>query len=62
MIPDLSQPGTRRPGIKLELAKRRLVYSLLLLGCPCRARHDDPEHGLAFEFLADPDDPEPRPS
>ena len=53
-IPDLGQPGAREAWYKLEVAKRRLVYSLLRLGCPVQNKSDDPEHGLAFEFLADP--------
>ena len=30
-------------------------WTLLALGLPIVDRHDDPESGLAFEFLADPD-------
>jgi hypothetical protein len=57
VIPDLSKPGARQAWYKLEAAKRRLVYSLLRLGCPLKNKTDDPEHGLAFEFLADPETP-----
>jgi hypothetical protein len=32
-----------------------MVYSLLCLGLPLSSKEDDPEHGLAFEFLADPE-------
>jgi len=39
---------------KLETAKHRLFYSLLRLGLPLENRIDNPEHGLAFDFLADP--------
>jgi hypothetical protein len=53
MIPDLSQPGAREAWYRLEIAKRRLVYSLLALGLPVRDRLDDPAQGLAFEFVAD---------
>jgi hypothetical protein len=53
MIPDLSVPGNKDAWYKLELAKRRLVYSLLYLELPVTNRVDDPERGLAFEFLAD---------
>ena len=53
VIPDLSQPGTREPGHALEVAKRRLVYSLLGLDLPLASKAEDPERGLAFEFLAD---------
>jgi hypothetical protein len=54
VIPDLSVAGHREAWYRLEVAKRRLVYSLLALGLPVKNRIDDPEHGLAFEFLADP--------
>ena len=52
-IPDLSVPGNAPLWGKLEAAKHRLFYSLLRLGLPLKNRADDPEHGLAFEFLAD---------
>ncbi|HZR45605.1 MAG TPA: putative zinc-binding metallopeptidase [Candidatus Manganitrophaceae bacterium] len=57
VIPDLSRPGHKEAWSKLEAAKRRLVYTLALLGCPIQNRRDDPEHGLAYRFLADPDTP-----
>jgi hypothetical protein len=53
VIPDLSRPGHREAWYRLEVAKRRLVYSLLGLGLPLVSKADDPERGLAFEFLAD---------
>jgi hypothetical protein len=53
IIPNLSRPGQKEAWYKLEVAKRRLVYTLLRLGCPIENRIDDPEHGLAYEFLAD---------
>ncbi len=69
VIPDLNTPGNREAWYKLELAKRRLVYSLLGLNLPLANKTDDPEQGLAFEFLADlepdpataPDAPPPKP-
>ena len=62
VIPDLSRPGNHEAWYKLEVAKRRLVYTVLELGLPLRSKTDDEEKGLAFEFLADPDDPSaPRP-
>jgi hypothetical protein len=61
VIPDLSRPGNKEAWYKLELAKRRLVYSLLMLGCPVENKEDDPEHGLAYEFLASPDGPDAQP-
>jgi hypothetical protein len=56
VIPDLSQPGHQEAWYRLEAAKRRLVYSLLSLGLPVQNRTEDPAHGLAYEFLADPPD------
>ena len=32
-----------------------------MLGCPVENKYDDPEHGLAYDFLASPDDPEAPP-
>ena len=57
VIPDLSQPGNKEAWYKLEVAKRRLLYSLLQLGCPVTNKTDDPEHGLAYEFLTAPETP-----
>lgn len=54
VIPDLGQPGTRVAWAKLEMAKRRLIYSLLRLDLPLVSKDEDPGRGLAFEFLADP--------
>ena len=53
VIPDLSRH--RDAWSRLEVAKRRLVYSLMRLGLPVASKQDDPARGLAFEFLADPD-------
>jgi len=53
VIPDLSQAGRREAWYRLEAAKRRLIYSLLGLGLPLSGKTQDPENGLAFEFLAD---------
>jgi hypothetical protein len=58
VIPDLSVPGHREAWYKLEVAKRRLLVTLLNLELPVVSRDEDPELGLAFEFLADtPDAP-----
>ena len=54
-IPDLSVPGNVALWGRLEAEKRRLVYGLLRLGLPVRSKRDDPQGGLAFDFLADPD-------
>ncbi len=52
-IPNLSRPGNDRRWYKLEVAKRRLVYTLDRLGLPLESKLDDPEGGLTFEFLED---------
>ena len=54
VVPDLSVPGNDVLWRKIETAKHRLFYSLLRLGLPLENRSDDPEHGLAVDFLADP--------
>jgi len=53
-IPDLSLAANLAGWRKLELAKHRLFYTLLKLRLPLKDRHEDPEHGLAFDILADP--------
>lgn len=45
------QPGHKAAWYRLEVAKRRLLYSLLHLGLPLTPKSDDPAHGLAYEFL-----------
>ncbi|MBS0639826.1 MAG: putative zinc-binding peptidase [Proteobacteria bacterium] len=52
-IPPLDDPANVLAWRKLELAKHRLFYTLLRLGLPLQTRAEDPEHGLAFSFLAD---------
>lgn len=54
-IPNLDPPGNLEAWYRLEVAKRRLVYTLLALRLPVRSRTNDPAHGLAFDFLADPE-------
>lgn len=53
VIPDLSLPANREAWARVELAKRRLVYSLLSLGLPVVPKTADPENGVIFEFLTD---------
>jgi hypothetical protein len=55
VIPALDRPGHREAWCALEVAKRRLIYSLMALGLPVVSKNDDPQRGLAFEFLADPE-------
>jgi hypothetical protein len=57
VIPGLRQPGHKAAWYRLEVAKRRLLYSLLHLGLPLTPKSDDPAYGLAYEFLADSDVP-----
>jgi hypothetical protein len=52
-IPDLSVEGNRDRWIRVEAAKRRLVYSLLALGLDVEPKSARPD-GIAFDFLGDP--------
>jgi hypothetical protein len=52
-IPDLSVPHNVVRWQRIEAAKRWLFYSLMRLRLPLVTRMEDPEHGLAFDFLAD---------
>lgn len=53
-IPALSDPNRMMQWREIEHAKHRLFYSLLRWGLPLKTRAEDPQHGLIFEFLADP--------
>jgi hypothetical protein len=51
-IPDLMIAENADGWNKIEIAKRRLVSSLIALGLPVRSRvSEDPEQGIAFDFL-----------
>jgi len=52
-IPDLSIETSLLRWRQMEIAKHRLFYSLIALKLPLRNLSDDPEHGLAFDFLID---------
>ncbi len=54
-IPDLSKQDHLTQWKNLEIAKHRLVYTLLRLGLPLSSKHEDPENGLVFNFLAQDD-------
>ncbi len=57
VIPDLSVPGNSFAWYRLEVAKRRLVYTLLGFGLPVAGKNDatDPnDTGVEFQFLEDP--------
>lgn len=58
MIPDLSVSENRTYWHRLEIAKRRLVYSLLRLNLPIKNKLLDPEKGLAFIFMAEDKKPQ----
>jgi hypothetical protein len=53
MIPNLGSPGAREAWHRLEIAKRRLLYTLFALGLPVEGKVDEGRPGLAFAFLAD---------
>jgi len=53
IIPDLSKSANCQAWLKLENAKRRLIYGLLSLGLPVLPKEENPEHGMAFDFLED---------
>jgi len=53
LIPDLDVAGHLDAWYKLEVAKRRLLYTLLELRLPVVDRQTDPCRGLAFELVAD---------
>jgi hypothetical protein len=53
-IPDLSLPENVTNWRKIESAKHRLFYTLLKLRLPLKTRIEEPETGLAFDFMASP--------
>jgi len=57
VVPDLTRAANLAAWRQLELAKHRLFYSLLRWRLPLKTAAEDPERGLAFEFLADPPSP-----
>ncbi len=52
-IPSLSNNENVAKWKKIEIAKHRLVYSLLHLHLPVEAKKDDTAKGIAFDFMAD---------
>ncbi|UZR97193.1 zinc-binding metallopeptidase family protein [Chondrinema litorale] len=53
-IPKLSHDGNLDKWKRIELAKHRLIYSLLRLQVPVNAKIEpDDEEGLAFDFMSD---------
>ena len=57
LIPDVSAPAARMAWYKLEVAKRRLVFTLEELELPLGPGPATDDPGLAFEFKADSSDP-----
>ena len=57
-IPDLSIAQNLERWRYMEIAKHRLFYTLIALKLPLKNLAEDPEHGLAFDFLTD--DPEKK--
>jgi hypothetical protein len=54
-IPDLSIEGNRGRWIRVEAAKRRLIYALLSFGLEVKPKASpEDDDGIAFDFLADP--------
>ena len=51
-IPNLSIPHHVEQWQRVEFAKRRLIYGLHALGLRLESLASDPEHGVAFDFLA----------
>ena len=53
IIPNLEEKDNLRLWYRIEVAKRRLLYTLRELRLPIIGRDQDPQRGLAFEFMAD---------
>jgi hypothetical protein len=53
VIPDMSVAANKAAWYQLEMAKRRMIYTLLKLQLPVEPRRPDTKGGLAFEFLQD---------
>ena len=51
-IPDISQPDHRDKWAHIEVAKHRLIYSLLRLKLPVISKFQDQVRGIAFDFKA----------
>src|SRR5690606_14445322 len=53
IIPNLGDKENIKLWHRIELAKRRLLYTLRELRLPIIGRDQDPVRGLAFEFMED---------
>ena len=52
-VPDISDATKMKLWRELEAAKHRLIYTLRHLGLPLITRAQDPQEGLAFDFLTE---------
>lgn len=50
VVPAFGDPVAKESWRRIELAKHRLVYTLVRLGLPLRTKAEEPETGLAFSF------------
>ena len=57
VIPNLGQPGNEEAWHRLEIAKRRLLYTILALGLPLSGKTAANPSGVEFEFLKDSAEP-----
>ncbi len=53
IIPDISVTANREAWYRMEIAKRRVVYSLIGFALPIGNKIEDPAAGLAFHLKAD---------
>src|SRR5580658_1868309 len=51
VIPDLNAPANQAAWYKLEVAKRRLIYTLMSFKLPLLGKSEQQPDGVAFEFL-----------
>jgi len=58
IIPNLASPDAKPAWHRLEVAKRRLLYTLFALGLPVESKLANPERGFQFEFLQDSSSPD----
>jgi hypothetical protein len=57
VIPALDDAQAKEAWHRLEIAKRRLLYTLMGLGLPVETKAENPAGGLAFDFLQQSADP-----